>query len=87
MPWHVGDRPIALDRIDNGRGNALDRNRPGRLRPAPAALERLVREEVGSNGFVFKESRPGFYDEEYGKKFYFLIFERPLPNSTPKTQG
>jgi hypothetical protein len=46
-----------------------------------------VREEVGSNGFVFKESRPGFYDEEYGKKFYFLIFERPLPNSTPKTQG
>ena len=44
----------------------------------------LVREEVARNGFVFKESRPGFYDAEYGKKFYFFIFERPLSNSSPK---
>lgn len=40
----------------------------------------LVRKEIASHGFVFKESRPGFYDAEYGKKMYFLIFERPLPN-------
>lgn len=44
--------------------------------------ETIVREEVARNGFVFKESRPGFFDEEYGKKFYFLIFERPSANSS-----
>jgi predicted methyltransferase len=55
-----------------------------RLHTIPAEL---VREEVTRNGFVFKESRPGFYDSEYGKKFYFLIFERPLPKSSQKTQG
>jgi len=55
-----------------------------RLHTIPAEL---VREEVTRNGFVFKVSRPGFYDAEYGKKFYFLIFERPLPNSSPKTEG
>jgi predicted methyltransferase len=55
-----------------------------RLHTIPAEL---VREEVTRNGFVFKESRPGFYDAEYGKKFYFLIFERPLPKSEPKTEG
>lgn len=55
-----------------------------RLHTIPAEL---VREEVARHGFVFKESRPGFYDAEYGKKFYFLIFERPLPNSEPRTQG
>jgi predicted methyltransferase len=55
-----------------------------RLHTIPAEL---VREEVAGQGFVFKESRPGFYDTEYGKKFYFLIFERPLPNSEPRTQG
>jgi len=37
----------------------------------------LVREEVARNGFSFKESRPGFYDAEYGKKMYFLVFEKP----------
>ena len=37
----------------------------------------LVREEITRNGFVFKERRPGFYDSEYGKKMYFLIFEKP----------
>jgi predicted methyltransferase len=55
-----------------------------RLHTIPAEL---VREEVARQGFVFKESRPGFHDVEYGKKFYFLIFERPLPNSEPRTQG
>jgi predicted methyltransferase len=55
-----------------------------RLHTIPAEL---VREEVARHGFVFKESRPGFYDAEYGKKFYFLIFERPLPNSEPRTHG
>jgi predicted methyltransferase len=37
----------------------------------------LTREEVARHGFVFKESRPGFYDADYGKKMYFLIFEKP----------
>lgn len=37
----------------------------------------LVREEVARHGFVFKESRPGFYDAEYGKKMYFLVFQKP----------
>jgi predicted methyltransferase len=52
-----------------------------RLHSIPAEL---VRAEVTRQGFVFKESRPGFYDAEYGKKMYFLIFEKPLPNSSPK---
>jgi predicted methyltransferase len=55
-----------------------------RLHTIPAEL---VREEVTRNGFVFQESRPGFYDAAYGKKFYFLIFERPLSKSAPKTEG
>jgi predicted methyltransferase len=70
--------------IDGEGPTGKPRTEYHRLHTIPSEL---VREEVGSNGFVFKESRPGFYDEEYGKKFYFLIFERPLPNSTPKTQG
>lgn len=37
----------------------------------------LAREEITQHGFVFKGSRPGFYDEEYGKKMYFLIFDKP----------
>ena len=36
--------------------------------------ETIVRNEVTRNGFVFKESRPGFYDAEYSKKMYFLVF-------------
>jgi predicted methyltransferase len=76
-----GGRLVIID----GEGPAgKPRTEYHRLHTIPSEL---VREEVGSNGFVFKESRPGFYDEEYGKKFYFLIFERPLPNSTPKIQG
>ncbi len=45
-----------------------------RLHTIPAEL---VREEITRHGFVFKDSRPGFYDPEYGKKMYFLIFEKP----------
>jgi predicted methyltransferase len=55
-----------------------------RLHSIPAEL---VREEVARHGFVFKESRPGFSDPEYGKKMYFLIFERPLRNSSPETSA
>ena len=46
-----------------------------RLHSIPAEL---VREEIARDGFVFKESRPGFYDAEYGKKMYFLVFEKPV---------
>ena len=46
--------------------------------------DQLVREEVARAGFVFKESRPGFYDEEYDKKMYFLIFERPQSNASQR---
>ena len=63
--------------IDGDGPSGRPRTEYHRLHTIPAAL---VREEVARHGFVFKESRPGFYDEEYGKKFYFLIFERPLPN-------
>jgi predicted methyltransferase len=55
-----------------------------RLHTIPAGL---VRSEVTRQGFVFKESRPGFSPAWYGKKFYFLIFEKPLPDSEPRTQG
>ena len=44
----------------------------------------LVREELTRNGFTFKESRPGFYDAEYGKKMYFLVFEKPSANRLPE---
>lgn len=47
----------------------------------------LVREEVARHGFVFKKSLPGFDDAEYGKKMYFLVFEKPLPNSSSKPPG
>jgi predicted methyltransferase len=52
-----------------------------RLHVIPAEL---VRAEIIHAGFVFKESRPGFYDAEYGKKMYFLIFEKPAQGSTSK---
>jgi predicted methyltransferase len=70
-----GGRLVIID----GEGPAgKPRTEYHRLHTIPAEL---VREEVTRNGFVFKESRPGFYDAEYGKKFYFLIFERPTPDS------
>ena len=70
--------------IDGEGPSGRPRTEYHRLHTIPAEL---VREEVTRNGFVYKESRPGFYDGEYGKKFYFLIFERPLPKSSPKTEG
>jgi predicted methyltransferase len=80
-----GGRLVIID----GEGPAgRPRTEYHRLHTIPAEL---VREEVTRNGFVFKESQPGFYDAEYGKKFYFLIFERQLPNSEsnsePRTHG
>ncbi len=76
-----GGRLVIID----GEGPAgRPRTEYHRLHTIPAEL---VREEVARHGFVFKESRPGSYDAEYGKKFYFLIFERPLPNPEQRTQG
>lgn len=63
--------------IDGEGPSGRPRTEYHRLHTIPADL---VREEVARNGFVFKESRPGFYDAEYGKKMYFLIFEKPLPH-------
>jgi predicted methyltransferase len=63
--------------IDGEGPSGRPRTEYHRLHTIPAEL---VREEIARQGFVFKESRPGFYDAEYGKKMYFLIFERPLPN-------
>lgn len=48
--------------------------------------EALARDEITRNGFVFKESRPGFYDAEYGKQMYFLIFEKPLKNASSSNE-
>jgi predicted methyltransferase len=60
--------------IDGEAPSGRPRTEYHRLHSIPAEL---VREEIVSQGFVFKESRPGFYDPEYGKRMYFLIFERP----------
>ncbi|HEX5733828.1 MAG TPA: methyltransferase domain-containing protein [Blastocatellia bacterium] len=68
--------------IDGEAPSGRPRTEYHRLHSIPPEL---VRAEVTRHGFVFKESRPGFYDAEYGKKMYFLIFESPLPNSPPKT--
>jgi predicted methyltransferase len=66
--------------IDGDGPSGRPRTEYHRLHVIPADL---VRKEIVGNGFVFKESRPGFYDAEYGKNMYFLIFERPLPKSSP----
>ena len=60
--------------IDGEAPSGRPRTEYHRLHSIPAEL---VREEVARQGFVFKESRPGFYDAEYGKKMYFLVFEKP----------
>ena len=70
--------------IDGEGPSGRPRTEYHRLHTIPAEL---VREEVARHGFVFKESRPGFCDEEYGKKMYFLIFEKPLQNPAPKIPG
>ena len=69
--------------IDGESPSGRPRAEYHRLHTIPADL---VREEVTSNGFVFKGNRPGFYDAEYGKKMYFLIFERgTLATGPPPT--
>jgi len=70
--------------IDGEAPSGRPRTEYHRLHTIPAEL---VREEVARHGFVFKESRPGFYDAEYGKKMYFLIFESPLPNLSARNPG
>jgi predicted methyltransferase len=71
-----GGRLVIID----GAGPAgRPRTEYHRLHTIPAEL---VREEVVRNGFVFKETRPGFYDAEYGKQMYFLVFERPESKSS-----
>jgi predicted methyltransferase len=67
--------------IDGEGPSGKPRTEYHRLHTIPAGL---VREEVARHGFVFKESRPGFHDSDTGKKLYFLIFERPLPDQDPK---
>jgi predicted methyltransferase len=66
-----GGRLVIID----GEGPAgRPRTEYHRLHTIPADI---AREEITSKGFVFKESRPGFYDAEYGKRMYFLVFEKP----------
>lgn len=70
--------------IDGEGPSGRPRTEYHRLHTIPADL---VRDEIVRNGFVFKESRPGFYDAEYGKKMYFLVFEKPdLRASRPDKQ-
>jgi len=70
--------------IDGEAPSGRPRTEYHRLHSIPPEL---VRAEVTRHGFIFKESRPGFYDAEYGKKMYFLIFESPASNSSPKSPG
>jgi predicted methyltransferase len=60
--------------IDGEAPSGRARTEYHRLHSIPSEL---VREEMTRFGFVFKESRPGFYDAEYGKRMYFLVFEKP----------
>ena len=76
-----GGRLVIID----GEGPAgRPRTEYHRLHTIP---DELVREEVARNGFVFNESRPGFYDAEYGKKMYFLVFEKPQSKSSPEADS
>ncbi len=76
-------RPGARLVIIDGEGpSGRPRTEYHRLHTIP---DQVVREEVTRNWFVFKESRPGFYDAEYGKKMYFLVFEKPQSKSPPES--
>lgn len=68
--------------IDGEAPSGRPRTEYHRLHSIPTEL---VHAEITGNGFVFKESRPGFYDAEYGKKMYFLIFEKPSLRSSPES--
>jgi len=65
--------------IDGEGPQGRPRTEYHRLHTIPA---QLIRDEVSRNGFVFKETRPGFYDAEYGKKMFFLVFEKPDTKSS-----
>jgi predicted methyltransferase len=60
--------------IDGEARSGRPRTEYHRLHSIPPEL---VRKELASRGFVFKENPPGFYDEENDKKMYFLVFEKP----------
>lgn len=70
--------------IDGEGPSGRPRTEYHRLHVIPADL---VREEVARTGLVFKKSRPGFYDAEYGKKMYFLIFEKPSPKPSRESSA
>jgi len=41
--------------------------------------EQLVREDTARNGFHFLRSERGFESSDSGKKYFFLVFEKPNP--------
>jgi ubiquinone/menaquinone biosynthesis C-methylase UbiE len=41
--------------------------------------EQLVREDTARNGFHFLRSERGFESSDSGKKYFFLVFEKPKP--------
>jgi predicted methyltransferase len=65
--------------IDGEGPEGRPRTEYHRLHRIPAAI---VQDEVVRLGFHFKERRPGFRDEEYGKQMYFLVFEKPPVRSS-----
>jgi len=67
--------------IDGEAGTGRPRTEYHRLHRIP---EETVRQEIARQGFAFLESRPGFFDAEYDKKFYFLIFEKPQGTAPAK---
>jgi len=69
--------------IDTEGPSGRPRTEYHRLHNIPAALARA---EIVRHGFVFSESRPGFFDSDYGKKMYFLIFEKPTTDEELKDQ-
>ena len=69
--------------IDGEGPSGKPRKEYHRLHVIPAEI---VRVEVARSGFVFKENREGFYDAEYGKRMYFLIFEKPDSGKATKRQ-
>lgn len=70
--------------IDGEAPSGRPRTEYHRLHSIPAEL---VRAELARKGFVFKESRPGFYDAKYGKNMYFLVFEKPELKSQPESSS
>lgn len=44
----------------------------------------LVREDLARNGFRFLRSEPGFLSADTHKDFFFLIFQKPEPEISPR---